>query len=352
MGQPLIGRGGAVVHPVAGWAAVTLTAGEASFTFVPELSALGVSLVGQGHAVVAPHRPLGDYATGGHTLGVPLLYPWANRLGADRVEVIDPINGRTSVVDVHAAELVPPVGRDAAGLALHGTMAARAGWVVQSVDTGIGFASAMSTYDLAADPVQMACFPFPHSLAVTHHLSADGEHAVLRTTITVTPSGDVSVPLCLGWHPYLTLPDSQRATWHLELPELDHLELGPDMLPTGGVDRQQAHAVQLDDREFDDCYRFVAVEAPPPMGSGGGSGPTAALRTLAISNEHVRVAMEAGPGFTHAQVYAPGDSAVVALEPMAATIDSLRTGDHAWVHPGESVSLWFTLVVGPASPTA
>jgi hypothetical protein len=37
---------------------------------------------------------------------------------------------------------------------------------------------------------------------------------------------------------------------------------------------------------------------------------------------------------------------------MAAAADALRTGDHAWVHPGESASLWFTLRVGQSQQAA
>jgi aldose 1-epimerase len=335
MGQQLSDRGGAVVHPVAGWAAVTLRVQGASFTFVPDLSVLGVSLVWRGHAVVAPHRPLDDYARHGHTLGVPLLHPWANRLGSDRFDVLDPSSGAVTVVDVDAAVLMPPVSRDPNGLALHGTMAARPGWVLRSLDTGPGFATATTTFDAGADPLQMAGFGFPHELVVIHRLSAAGEHVALRTTVTVTATGDVSVPLSLGWHPYVQLPDGSRHTWRLEMPELDHLEVDPNQLPTGVVERRGASTALLGDREFDDGYRFVDD-----------------VRTLAVSDDHLRVAMEAGPGFTHVQVYAPKDTDVVALEPMAAATDALRTGDHAWVHPGESASLWFTLHVGPSGPTA
>jgi aldose 1-epimerase len=334
MDQQLTDRGGAVVHPLAGWAAVTLRVQGASFTFVPDLSVLGVSLVWQGHAVVAPHRPLVDYARDGHTLGVPLLHPWANRLGADRFDVFDPLSGAVTVVDVDAAALMPPVARDSTGLALHGTMAARSGWVVRSLDTGSGFATATTTFDAGADPVQMACFGFPHELIVTHRLSVAGGHVALRTAVTVTATGDVSVPLCLGWHPYVQLPDP-RASWRLEMPELDHLDVDPNRLPTGVMTRHGASNAPLGNREFDDGYRFVDD-----------------ARTLAISDDHLRVAMEAGPGFTHVQVYAPSDADVVALEPMAAATDALRTGDHAWIHPGESASLWFTLHVGPSGPTA
>ncbi len=350
MDKPLIAHGGAAVHPVAGWAAVTLSVGEASFTLVPELSVVGVALVWRGHAVVAPHRPLTDYATGGHTLGVPLLHPWANRLGADRVEVRDPGTGQVSVVDVDAAVLLPAVGRDAAGLALHGTMAARPGWVVRSVQTGPDFAAITSTYDVAADLVQMACFPFPHELAVAHHLSVVGDSAVLRTSVTVTATGDVSVPLCLGWHPYLRLPNSPRNSWRLEMPELDHLGLGPDLLPTGGAARQPGQDAVLGDRTFDDGYRFVDDAAP--HSAAANDVDMSPRRILSISDDHVRVAMEAGQGFTHVQVYAPRDVDVVALEPMAAAADALRTGDHAWVHPGESASLWFTLRVGRSQQAA
>jgi aldose 1-epimerase len=250
------------------------------------------------------------------------------------------------MVDVNAAMLVPPVGRDATGLPLHGTMAARPGWVVRSVETGPGHAMVTTTYDAAADLAQMACFAFPHELAVTHRLSATADQCELRTTITVTATGHVSVPLCLGWHPYLALPTSPRSSWRLEMPELVHLGVGGDMLPTGATVRQEPEHAPLGDREFDDGYRFVD-STDDPEADGGVDG-----RTLAISDDHMRVAMEAGPGFTHVQVYAPGDCDVVALEPMAAATNALVTADHGWVHPAQSAALWFALRVGPSGPGA
>ena len=56
-------------------------------------------------------------------MGIPLLYPWANRLSAWRFAVA----GREIAIDPGAT----PLRRDANGLPMHGLLSAAAGWRVE-----------------------------------------------------------------------------------------------------------------------------------------------------------------------------------------------------------------------------
>src|SRR5256885_12457103 len=75
------------------------------------------SLRHRGGELLGVRKGLEAYATSGSTMGVPLLYPWANRIARRRFEVL----GRT--VDLDRA---PHRFRDDAetGLPMHGAIAA------------------------------------------------------------------------------------------------------------------------------------------------------------------------------------------------------------------------------------
>lgn len=304
------------VHAVAGYAAVTLEAGELAFTVVPELSMLGLGLVWGDDAVIAPHRPLEEYLLGGHTIGVPLLYPWANRLGADVFEVGD------EQVDLRDS---PLAGRDPAGLPMHGTMAARPGWSIEDLTVDDHSATLRAGYAFDRDPEQLAIFPFPHELSVSHSVAA----SAVTIAVTVRATGGVAVPISFGWHPYLTVPGAPREDWRLVLPEREHVLLDESNLPTGQTERQAPEAEPMVERTFDNAYLLV--------------GDTVAERTLAIEAGGRRVAVRLGEGYEAAQVYAPPSPAVVSLEPMTAPVDALRSGQHRWVPAGEERTATFAI---------
>ncbi|MFO1537159.1 MAG: hypothetical protein ACKOVH_04950, partial [Actinomycetota bacterium] len=89
--------------------ALVLRAGPTVATVLPDLGMTGVALRHDGRAyLAAPGGP--DALRGGHTLGLPLLAPWANRLGSRRYRV-----GRVAV------DLRRYAGHtDANGLPIHG----------------------------------------------------------------------------------------------------------------------------------------------------------------------------------------------------------------------------------------
>jgi aldose 1-epimerase len=73
---------------------VTLTDPSSSVAaqFVPEAGMIGISLTDAGVELLGQRRGLDAYITAGKTMGIPILYPWANRLGtnsytAENVEV-------------------------------------------------------------------------------------------------------------------------------------------------------------------------------------------------------------------------------------------------------------------------
>lgn len=300
------------VHLLDGEAAVTLVAGPTEATFLPELGMLGASL---------RHRD-GDYldlrggpdaVRAGHTAGLPLLAPWANRLGADSYRAA----GQS--VDLSDA---PGLHRDANGLPIHGTMLGRSGWTVDRAAATPGRAGLTASFDVGDCPEVLASFPFPHVLSV----NAEVKPGQLVVTTSVTPTGRRSVPVSFGWHPYFRVPGASREGLRLGLPARHRLVLDDRQLPTGEEVAEPARACRLGEQVFDDGYRL---------------GGRAARFELSAGRR--RLVMSPGRGYRYAQVYAPAGSEFVALEPMTAPTDGLRRGEVPLVEPGDTFSARFTV---------
>jgi aldose 1-epimerase len=170
--------------------------------FVPEAGMIGVSLTDSGTQLLGQRRGLDAYVADGKTMGVPILYPWANRLGAN-----------TYMAEGTTVTLTPGrngVRADPNGLPIHGVLAAYPRWRVTAESAN----ELTAEVDFGADPDLLASFPFPHLLALTVRVSAQ----TLMVRTAVTPTGDQTVPLCFGFHPYLQLPGVLRDQWIIETP--------------------------------------------------------------------------------------------------------------------------------------
>ena len=51
--------------------------------FVPGAGMIGTSLTDSGVELLGQRRGLDAYLEAGKTMGIPILYPWANRLGGN-----------------------------------------------------------------------------------------------------------------------------------------------------------------------------------------------------------------------------------------------------------------------------
>lgn len=291
---------------------VTLVVADTVLEVLPEIGLVCSSFTVAGREFLRFHSVAA--VLDGHTSGIPLLAPWANRLRGPGFEV----DG--SVVRVLGA---PGVHVDDSGLPIHGTMVGRAGWECDPPVVTGDSASLMARFDAAACADVMASFPFPHSLSVEYLL----EPARLSITTTLSASGSVPVPVSFGWHPYFALPASARDDWTLELPDRFHLQLDQRQLPTGEERFEPAATVPLAGRPFDDGYR---------LGVG---------REIALSDGNDRIVVGFDDTYTHAQVYAPIASNLVALEPMTAATDALSRGETRFVAPGEQLRATFTISI-------
>lgn len=225
------------------------------------------------------------YRVHGALAGMPLLHPWANRLGSDRWS--------SCGVPAVAAGDDPTVHRDVNGLPIHG-LPMPGGWALEVTGTRSLRAQGRFTGHPA--------FPHPHDLEVDLVL---GSRTLTVTTAVRAPAAPV--PVALGWHPYLAV--GRRAAAILELPEHRRLLLDERGLPIGAR-RAAANRLPLEDRHLDEAMSGLAPGA-----------------VLAVEDGSRRTAVVLERGFAHAQVFAPADAAIVCLEPMTASCDGLRRGD-------------------------
>lgn len=287
---------------------VRLRAGDLEAAFVPTVGMVGVELSHRGAAVLSLPGGLAAYRAG-HTTGLPLLYPWANRL-SDRSYRAGGVPVDLAGLDLHT---------DANGLPIHGTMTAQTGWEVIEV----GPTRLVAAFDFAARPDLLASFPFPHRLELNVTLDPDA----LRITTVVEPTARRPVPIAFGFHPYLRLPDAPRRDWMLSRPAARHLTLDERGIPTGAATAEAAEDAPIGDRCFDDGYE---LDGQRQFVLTGGS------RRLEVSFDE---------GYPNAQIFVPAGKRFVAIEPMTAPTNALVAGTAATVAPGERFTATFRLIV-------
>ncbi len=299
-----------------GAAAAVLRAGECEVVVLPSVGMLVASFTHRGAELVGLPGGLSAYRAG-HTTGIPLLYPWANRLSRHRY--------REGDVTVDLRNVVVPT--DDNGLPIHGAMLARPEWEVTRLGAGPRSARLAARFEWSEHEDLMAAFPFPHELSVDVTLAAAG----VRVVTTVRPSGPQSVPVAFGWHPYLQLPGPSRDAWELSLPACAHAALDGRGIPTGRARPVEASTEPLAGRDLDDLFAL---------------GPD---RVLTLANQDRQLTITYDDGYPYAQVFSPAGSSFCAVEPMTAPTNALVSGDHPSVRPGETYSAAFTVAVAVPS---
>jgi aldose 1-epimerase len=306
---------------VEGIEALTLASpaeGGLEAAFVPGAGMVGCSLRHRGEELLGRRGGLRSYVTERGTMGIPLLHPWANRIAERRF----PVAGREVAIEPPA-----PISTDPNGLAIHGLVSAASGWRVERHEaTGDG-AVLVAELEFGADRARAAAFPFPHRIVIEARL----EGAALSVTTIVRATGDAPVPIAFGYHPYLRLPGVERADWRVEIPVAERLMLDDRMIPTGEREPVEAIEGPLGSRTLDDGYLAPAGSAPFVLAGGGR-----------------RIEVRFSDAFPYAQVYAPADDAVIAIEPMTAPTNALVTGgrDLPIVEPGGEYGATFSIAVG------
>jgi aldose 1-epimerase len=270
-------------------------AADLETTFLPGVGMLGCSLRHAGAELLDLQGGVGEYLRSGAPLGIPLLYPWANRLaGLDYA-----FGGRRVTLDARS----PLVQLDPNGLPIHGLLAASPRWRITGAGSRERGSYLSAELDFDADPELAAMFPYPHVVQIDVGL----EQATLAIRTTVRPKSYGEVPVSFGFHPYLRIPGVPRERWEITLPVRRRLALDEQMIPTGASEPYRCDGELLGSRAFDDGFEEL-VSPPVFRVSGGG-------RELAVTFVD---------GYRYAQVYSPAGGQFVCFEPMTAPTNALR----------------------------
>lgn len=275
--------------------------------FVPGAGMLCCSLRHRGEELLAQRAGLDAYVARGKTMGIPLLYPWANRLAG-----FDYCAGGRSVTVPHDPTRI---ALDGNGLPIHGVIGGRLRWRLTDIAAADARSLTASLCWEESSPELFEAFPFRHELRYEALLAA----GCLEVTLTVHACAEDEVPIAFGLHPYLMLPGVARERWRVELPPMRPLRLDSQGIPVGYRQPQPLRRFELAELEFDDGFDQVAEPARFELVGG----------RRAISLELLE-------GFPCAQVYAPAAAQLICFEPMTAPTNALRSGDGLRVlAPGE-----------------
>jgi aldose 1-epimerase len=286
-------------------------------TFVPGAGMLCCSLRHRGEELLAQNAGVATYAERGKTMGIPLLYPWANRLAGFEYSVA----GRKVALPHDRTR----IALDGNGLPIHGVIGGRLHWELVSAPGPAGDALEARLSWSEAEPELFELFPFRHDLSYEARL-ADGR---LDVRVTVHACGTDVVPMAFGLHPYLSLPDIPRERWRLQLPAMRALVLDSQQIPVAAGQVLPGRHLQLAEHEFDDGFDAVVEPA-----------------RFEVAAADRRIALELLEGYPCAQVYAPRAGAYTCFEPMTAPANALRSGNGLRVLvPGERYQANFAISV-------
>jgi aldose 1-epimerase len=269
----------------------TLRSGGLRAVFLPGRGMLGTSLEHRGEELLGRVEDMASFAHSGRTCGIPLLHPWANRLGAMRYRAA----GKEVLLD-----MVTSIGHDDRGLPMHGVPWPRLAWQVTDEDDS----TLNARLDWTSDE-RLAVFPFPHHVEMKIALGLD----TLSVETTLLADESSAVPVSFGFHPYFRVPGLPRAEWQIHLPAMSQLLLDERSIPTGEEAPVPALDAKLGDRAFDDGFALLDPHA-----------------FFSIAGNGRRITVEFVEGYRYAQVFAPRDKNYIAIEPMTAPANALVSG--------------------------
>jgi aldose 1-epimerase len=279
--------------------------GTTKASFAPTAGMVCSSLTYDNHELLDLGRGLDAYAERGKTMGIPLLYPWANRLAAFGYTAA----GRTVTLP-EDPQLLP---HDTNGLPIHGLVPHLMRWeATQNANT------LSARLDWSSDTL-LGLFPYRHEV----HLHAEIATGVLTIGVVVSASAEDSVPISFGFHPYLRLPTADRAQTTVELPACERVLLDELSIPTGAREPLGPTTFKLAQTSWDDGLsltelpaRFASRDRTPGAGHG--------------------IELDLLEGYPDGQVYAPPDRDYICFEPMTAPTNALRSGEGLRIlRPGE-----------------
>ena len=200
-----------------GFSSIILASADGSTTaeFVPAANMLGCSFVVDGDELLDRRRGARAYAEQGKTMGIPLLYPWANRL--------EGFGYRAAGKEVTLSTEDARIPRDGNGLPIHGVLPGLLRWEADRSGAGDALTAGLAW---SSDEL-LGLFPFAHEVRV----EATVGRGELTIATTVTAGDDGPVPVSFGYHPYTRVPGAARDDWQVTLGASKQIVLDGELDP-------------------------------------------------------------------------------------------------------------------------
>jgi galactose mutarotase-like enzyme len=295
-----------------GFESITLASADGTTIaeFVPDANLVCCSFTVDGQELLDRRRGVRAYAEQGTTMGIPLLYPWANRLAG--------FGYRAAGKQVTLSADDPRIPRDGNGLPIHGVLPGLLRWELEDGGSPESLAAVLEW----RSGELLELFPFVHEVRV----GATVGPAEMRVTTTVTAAADGPVPVSFGYHPYTRLPAGSRDDWLVTLGATDRLLLDDQSIPTGERAAINREPFRLDGTSLDDAFDAAGAAA------------------FEATAGDARLAVAFLAGYSYAQVFAPAGEQFICFEPMTAPTNSLNSGDGlTLVEPGGSYRAAFRI---------
>lgn len=278
----------------------------------------------KGNSILWFPYSLDTYQENNKIAGVPLMYPWANRLASFQY------NFEGKAYSLNAATL----NKDPNGLPLHGLLLKTDRWKSKELNFDNSSAWHTAEYEWNEGDENFDFFPFVHNLEWTHKLDENG----VEISLKIINTGDRNIPLSFGFHPYFTYANFQRKDVKIDIPYNQHIVTDKYLIPTGMLEPQEncipTSEFNLDKLFIDDGF----VHKKP-------------LLQPQFKTEDYCVQVEMDAEYKCCVLYTPTDSEkkYLCIEPMVAPTNSLQTPLEGFpvpfVTPLESSSFCFRMNV-------
>jgi aldose 1-epimerase len=286
---------------------------ETEVLILPSFGNNAYSLKVKGQQIMwSPYSTLAEWKEKPTQLGNPFLAPWCNRIEGDSYWA----NGKKYVLNSELKNF----RRDGSNLPIHGLLVF-AEWTVTALKAGGDEAVTTSRLEFWKHPEWMAQFPFAHTLEMTHRL----KNGVLEVETVIENHSTEPMPLSLGYHTYYQLTDSPRDDWKVHVAAKDQVVLSNKLTPTGETKSVNfSDPLPLKGGQLDDVFTNL------PRGADGRAA-------FWVQGKIQKVAVEYGPNYPVAVIYAPPGRGFICFEPMAGVTNVFNLG-HEGKFPLQSVA--------------
>ena len=272
-------------------------------TVLPSIGNMAYEMKVNGKDVLrAPAGSLAEFKAKPGIAGIPLLWPWANRIDQSSYYV----NGKLYTFNLELGN----VHLDANKKPIHGILSTSSAWKVVSCKADGQAAEVTSRLEYWKYPDLMEQFPFAHTIEITYRL----REGVLQVETVLRNHAAEPMPVAIGFHSFYKVNDAPPDEWKIHLGAREQLVLSREVIPTGertSVQSKYPDPLPLKGVRFDDVFTNMIRDAN-------------GLAEFWIQGKTEKVSVIYGPKYDVAVVVAGGGRDFVVMEAMSAITNAFN----------------------------